>query len=308
MSGRNHYQAAITCSKLTGTGYGRCVQMEKQGLISPRCPVPDASTADQRSFEALMVHVMANALSERQLGAAFGFASAFPGTNHITLVLHTEMAGRVLWELLPRLDTEYACVRGVPGMRVELRTDRIVLHDLLSHACVHLARSAYPRAMMHNLLPLERPLWTAGNTGLSEAEAAARASWALAETSREIWHKTARDWLLSRMLRRPVLANMTCNRHGWASTYADDREDLAIEWCCEESPAALARRFRNAGVIARPDDPLLGPLRPSRLLPPGGPIQEVRLGHAKVTFRHGDCSRVSPIQGLRISARGEWYR
>jgi len=146
MSGRNRYQAAVTCSKLTGTSYGRCVQMEKQGLISPRCPVPDASAADQRSFEALVVHVMANALSDRQLGAAFGIVSAFPGTGRITLVLHTEMAGRVLWELLPRLDTEHACVRGVPGMRMELRTDKIVLHDLLSQARVYVVRSADPRA------------------------------------------------------------------------------------------------------------------------------------------------------------------
>ena len=70
MPGRNHYQAAVSCSKLTGASYGRCVQLEKQGLISPRRPVPDASTADQRSFEALMVHVMANTLSERQLGVS----------------------------------------------------------------------------------------------------------------------------------------------------------------------------------------------------------------------------------------------
>jgi len=161
---------------------------------------------------------------------------------------------------------------------------------------------------MQNLMPLEQPLWTAGNTELSEAEAMARASWAPAGTSREIWQKTARDWLLSRVLRRPVLANMTCSRHGWASTYADDREDLVIKWCCDETPSALARRFRNAGVIVRPDDPLLGQFRPSRLVPPGGPVQEVRLGHAKVTLRHGDCPPVSPIQALRISARGEWYR
>ena len=308
MSGRSHYQAAVACSKLTGTSYGRCVQLERQGLISPRDPVPDASTADQRSFEALLVHVAANALSERQLGAAFGFVSAFPGMDHITLVPHTRMAGRVLWELLPRLDTEHACVRGVPGMRMEWRKDRIVLRDLLSQARVHLVRSVDPGAIADYLLPFERQLWAAGNAELSEVEAEARAYWALANTSQEMWHKTARDWLLSRMLRRPALINMTCGQHGWASTYSGDREALTIKWCCDESPATLARRFRDSGVGTRPEDPLLGPLRPSRLLPPNGPIKDVGLGHARVTLIRSSCSPVPPDQGLHNSASGEWYR
>src|ERR1022692_691243 len=156
MSGRNHYRAAVACSRLTGTSYGRCVGLEKQGLISPHQPVPDAGTAGQRSFEALLVNILANALSDWQLGAAFGVADVFPAISHLTLRLHPVMANRVLWELLPRYDSEYGGIRGVSGMRMERQHGKIVLLDLLSQARVLVAQDADPRSMMHKLIPPEQ--------------------------------------------------------------------------------------------------------------------------------------------------------
>ena len=304
MSGMNHYRAAIACSKLTGTGYGRSAEMEEQGLISLYHPVPDASTADQRSFEALIAHVLANALRERQLGATLGVAAAFPGTDHITLRLHQAMASRVLWELLPRFDSEYACIRGVPAVRMEHKADRIILRDLLSQARVYVVLATDPRAMMHRLLPSERPLWTDGHTKLSEAEAAARASWTPAGTFRQYGQKTARDWLLSRVLRRPVLINRACRMHGWANTYTDEYEDLVIQSCCDEAPTALARQFRQSGVTTWPGIHLVAP---GERVPVDGPAI-LRLGYARIILRRGDCARVSPLHALRISTRQEWYR
>lgn len=127
-------QVVAACSRLTNTSYSRCCPLGKQKLISNKKPVPDAATADQRSFEALIVNVLANALRDRQLGAALGTHSVYPGTSHPTLRLHPDMARRVLWELLPRFDADYGGIRGVPGMRMTWQGRKIVLHDLLTDA------------------------------------------------------------------------------------------------------------------------------------------------------------------------------
>jgi hypothetical protein len=148
--------------------------------------VPDASTADQRSFEALIVNVLANAFKDRQLGAAFGIAGVFPATSHLTLRLHPVMARRALWELLPRYDSDYGGVRGVPGMRIKRQASRLVLRDLLSQARVLVVQAADPWSMLHNLIPPERPLWLDGNRGLLDSEAEDRVAWAADGTSRQI--------------------------------------------------------------------------------------------------------------------------
>src|SRR5262249_51895761 len=159
MSRRSHHRAAVACARLTGAGYMRCLAWEKQSLISPHQPVPDASTSAQRSLEALMVNVLATALRDRQLGAAFGVVGVIPDPGGLMLRLHPVMADRVLWELLPRYVAAYDEAHGVPGRRVAREAGRMVLHDLLSHARVFVAPSADPRSMMHKLIPPEEPLW-----------------------------------------------------------------------------------------------------------------------------------------------------
>lgn len=287
---RTHYRAAIACRDLTGVGWGRFVAWDEQGLISRERPVPDASTADQRSFEALIVNILANALSDRQLGAAFGIASVFPAPGHITIRLHPGMASRVLWELLPRYDAAYGGVRGVPAMRMERWAGRIILRDLLSKARVDVIHPGDPRSMMHMLISPEQPLWLEGSTSLHNSEAEDRAYWAAEQGALSLAKAAGRDWLLSRMLRRPCLVNRTCRQHGWANTYTHVYEDLVIEWCCDDTPAELAHHLQRTGVTDWPDDPRLGVHR----APEPGAQGTLRLGDARVIFRRGYCSGDSP--------------
>lgn len=303
MSGRNHYRAAIACSKVTGTSYGRCVDLEKRGLISLHQPVPDADTAAQRSFEALVVNVLANAFTNRQVGAALGIDRVFPTATHVTLGPHTAMARRVLWELLPRYDSYYGGVRGVPGLRIEQQPGRVVLLDLLSQARVFVVPAIDPRSLLHNLVPFEQPLWLSSNAELHCSEARDRTYWSADGTSRQIREKAARDWLLCRILRRPVLINKTCREHGWANIYTHGYEDLVIEWCCGDTQADLARQFRHAGTFVWPGDPDLGPCRPPST---SGP-EVLWLGHSRVTLRRSrNCS--GPSFFVRTSVSTEWYR
>ncbi len=305
MSRRNRHRAAIACSQLTGTHHEHGVAWEKRGLISPRHPVPDASTADQRRFEALIVNVLANPLSDRQIGAAFGIEGVFPASDRVTIRLHPMMASRVLWELLPRYDSVYGGIRGVPGMRMERRDGRIVLRDLLSQARVDVIRPGDPRAMMHKLIPPEQPLWTDGGRRLHDDEAQDRANWAGMRGMLVSPEQAAgRDWLLSRMLRRPRLVNTTCRAHGLANTYTHGDEDLVVEYCCDEAPVDLARRLRDSGVTAWPDDPRLGPRR----APAPGDQGFLVLGDARVILRRGYCSGASSHDATRVANRTEWYR
>jgi hypothetical protein len=305
MSARNHYRAAAECCRLTGTRFARCVALEKQGLISLRLPVPDAGTPAQRSFEALIVSVLADALSGFQIGAAFGVVGICPDASYPSLRLHPAMASRVLWEMLPRYDDVYGGVRGVPGMRPEQRNGKIVLRDLLSEASVAISQPLDPRSMMHKLVPHEQPLWLEAGSGLHDSEAGDRAYRAIEGKSRRSRAQAAgRDWVLSRMLRRPGLVNRTCREHGWANTYTHGYDDLVIEWCCSENPGALARRLRMSGVTAWPRDPLLGEPEPEA----PGPDTDLKLAGTQVVLRRGGCSGDSPRLSGRIAGRTEWYR
>lgn len=263
MSRRTHNRSSVACAKLTGASHHRCVAWEKQGLITPRQPVPDAETAEQRSLEALIVNVLANALKDRQLGAVLGVVAVLPAPKGAMLRMHPDMADRVLWELLPRYDSEYGGIRGVPGVRVSWGADRVVLRDLLSSARVFVAPSADPRSMMLKLIPPEQPLWLDGKTELHPSEVKDRGWWAEEGKSGKILSQAAgRDWLLSRVLRRPLLINRTGREHGWANTYTHLYEDLVIEWCCADPAEDVAGQLQLAGLTAWPDDPALGPPHP----------------------------------------------
>jgi hypothetical protein len=257
-------------------------------------------------LKALIINILANTVGNWQFGAAFGVATVFPAASHLKLRLHPVMAKRVLWEMLPRDDSAYGGIRGVPGMRVEQQNGRIVLRDLLSQARVLITQPIDPISMMHRLAPTEQPLWLDDGMHLQDEEAKDRASWsAEGKSKRSIAQAASRDWLLSRMLRRPVLVNRTCREHGWANTYTHGDVDLVIEWCCDDTPDALACHLRDSGVTAWPDDPRLGPYRePPRL----SGLETLWLGETEVVLRRGYCSGDSPDSALRAAEKLEWYR
>jgi hypothetical protein len=66
----------------------------------------------------------------------------------------------------------------------------------------------------------------------------------------------ARDWLMSRVLRRVALVNRGASPHGFANTYSHV-DDLVVESCCGTNPAEIRTLMRQSGMWAPPDDPYL---------------------------------------------------
>ena len=285
--------------------YTGCRSWEQQGLIRPDRPVPDANTVSQRSFEALIVNILANALRDRQLdGAALGIVAIVPTASSPRLYLHPGMANRVLWELLPRYDTDGAGVHGVPGMRLDQDAGKIVLRDQMSDAHVYVARPADPKSLLPKRLPSEQPLWLNSSADLHRDETKQRAFWS--GDGRAIgWPKPAgRDWLMSRMLRRPALVNKSTGKHEWVNSYTHASEDLVLEWCCGPTPSDLAGQFRRSGLTSWPDDPQLGPPR----VPPDDDPGTLWLGERWVTLRLMS-KYVAPSSDIAAAfpAPEEWY-
>lgn len=155
--------------------------------------------------------------------------------------------------------------------------------------------------MMHKLYPSEQPLWLDANRGLREDEAEDRAYWAGERGVLMIPEAAGRDWLLSRMLRRPHLVNRTCRAHGWANTYTHDYSDLVIEYCCDDE---LVHRLQDAGATTWPDDPRLAPYRD----PEPGNRGCLLLGDARIIHRRGYCSGNDSFLAMKIADKTEWYR
>jgi len=292
------HRPAAWCSRLTGAPYTRCLAWEQQGLISRHNPVPDAGTRAQRNFEALIFTELANELRDRQLDRAIvGVVAVTPARDEITLWLHEMMAKRVWWSLLPRYDAEFE-VLGVPGLRVHEEGGRgVVLRDLWSDARVRVVQS--PRCLPE-LHSQEHALWTSEKR-LHDEEARRRAF----EDDHPI---SGCDWLLSRLLRRPLLLSRAASSHGWANSYTPAGGVLTVESCCTEQPAALAEKFRKSGLTRLPDDMQVGTAHSTLPpLPEGHGTLDV--GEARITLRSGVCSSRSPEATKRIRLLQEqWYR
>jgi hypothetical protein len=305
------HRPAVLCSKATGTRYRRCLAWEEAGLISFRQPVPDALSPDQRRFEAMIALVLAEALRDRQLdGALLGFHRVEPAPDGISLYPHPAMANRVISELLPRLDDEYyGDLRGVPGLRARWRQGVIVLYDLTTSAQVHVIWPGRPTSIAAALEPPSRALWR--HDRLDTEEAADRARWtgeAYKNPRRPLAAEAAaRDWLLSRVLRRVAMVNRGASRHGFANTYSHHRDDLIVESCCGTDPAEIKRLLCQSGIAASPEDPLIEALETPPAL-----RGEISLGsHTGVTFRCLDdyeCMREPGMADPDVDKqRREWY-
>lgn len=293
------HRPAAWCSRLTGALYTRCLAWEQQGLISRHNPVPDAGTPAQRNFEALIFNKLANELRDRQLDRAIvGVVAVIPARDEITLCLHEVMAERVWWSLLPRYNTESEEILGVPGLRIhEDGGCGVVLRDLWSHARVRVGQS--PRCLPE-LHSQEHALW-ASEKRLHEEEAWRR-------TFEDDHPIAGCDWLLSRLLRRPLLLSKAASGYGWANSYTPAGGVLTVESCCTEQPAALAEKFRKSGLTRLPDDMQVGAAHSSL---PSLPERfgTLDVGEARVTLRTGLCSARSPEAMKRIRLfQEQWHR
>ncbi|MEV4612631.1 hypothetical protein AB0K43_08520 [Kitasatospora sp. NPDC049258] len=244
-------RTARECAKATGARLTACGDWAAQGLISRFQPVPDGWSGAQRSFEAYMVNVLANALRDHQLnGALFGVATAVPAAEALTLLLDSDMADRVLAELLPRFDLDYGGLRGVPGLRAKVQGATALVHDLSTGACVTLAKSNGSTFAVPADHERDRPLWKSSPRSLDPGEREDLALWEDRRWSDE--DVEARDFLLSRLLRRPRIVNSAAGAHGWANTYSHGTSDLVIEWCCGGELDQYERWLRRSGVAATP--------------------------------------------------------
>ena len=114
----------------------------------------------------------------------------------------------------------------------------------------------------------------------------------------------ARDWLLSRVLRRVALVNLGASPHGFANTYSHIDHDLIVESCCGTHPAKMKRLMSQSGMAVPPEDSLLEALEAP--LPGTGEISLAsRVG---VTFRClQDEEYTQGEDGYVAKPRHEWY-
>ena len=242
------HRPALLCSKATGTRHRKCLAWEKAGLISFRQPVPDARSRDQRRFEAKIALVLAEALRDRQLdGALFGFHRVEPAPDGIGLYPHPAMANRVLRELLPRLDDEYyGELRGVPGLRPRWHQGTIILSDLMTTAQVYVIWPRRPPPVTADLESPGRALWRHGQMDAEEAVRRARWTGEAYDDPRRPFaaEAAARDWLLSRVLRRVALVN-------WEQALTASQTPTVTARTSSSSRAAGRTLRRSRGCCAR---------------------------------------------------------
>lgn len=307
---KGNNQTAHFCSGATGTNLRNCRAWEKAKLISDKRVVPDALSRDQRRFEAMIVLVLAKALCDRQLdGALLGFQRVEPTPDSIRLYPHTVMANRVLKELLPRLDDDYdGQLRGVPGLRARWHQGTIVLYDLMTRAE---ARVNWPRRTPPAAADLESPgrqLWRHDRLDIEEADDRTHWSGEAYNNPRRpfVAETAARDWLLSRALRRIKILNLGASPHGFANTYSHQRDDLVIESCCRTGLAEITKWMSHSKFAERPKDPLLDALE--ALWPSAG--ETSLAGRIGVTFRclaDEECKYGEAAEAYIDEQRREWY-
>ncbi|MBC3985583.1 hypothetical protein H8N01_24140 [Streptomyces sp. AC536] len=163
----------------------------------------------------------------------------------MVLTLDSDMADEVLRELLPRFDHIYGGIRGVPGLRVRGRGDRVVLHDALGPAQVTVTRSDHGRMRLPSAREGEVLLWKRTSGGLSHDEKQEVEEWAVPQGRTDL---RVRDLLMSRILRCPRLVNRTAEPHGFANCYTHHSGDLVIEWCCGDTVEALCANLLAHGI------------------------------------------------------------
>ncbi|MFJ8018205.1 hypothetical protein [Streptomyces sp. NPDC096339] len=287
----NRHRVATICRRATGLPHHICHRWAGEGLITRTQPVPDAARAAQRAFEAHVVLVLADRLRHEQAGGALlGFTRAEPTSEGLVLTVHPAMADRVVSELLPRLDTRYGGLRGVPGLRLVGGPGRWSLSGLVDDTCIRLV---HPDPTWMPTLPGDQ-----ADTAYVWRRSPRRPEGIETESPHASWGE-ARDWLISRLLRRSSLVNEAGAAHGWANTYTHGSRGVVIEWCCAMGSAQMAERLVRSGLTAVPpgwtgdQDPEAGNWTR---------YGKLQLGEALVTVRQAPCAE-QPMRALRGGVR-----
>ncbi|WP_330332805.1 hypothetical protein OHS33_25880 [Streptomyces sp. NBC_00536] len=249
----NRHRAATLCREATGLPHHVCLRWAAEGLISRGQPVPDAESPAQRAFEARVALVLVYAM---RAGARLGITAVRPTPSGLGIELHPDLSPGVFAALMPRVDPGSGDLEGVPGLRLEHRRDGLHLCCVASGGAIRILQSV---PAWRQPLPRGRMVYVGRRVDipLHSAERARLDDWADGPA--------ARDWLLSRLLRRPLLVNAADVVLGWAHGrgygHSDGQPygygDLVIEWCCDRGVAELEGRLRRSGLATAP--PGIGP-------------------------------------------------
>ncbi|MEU6991238.1 hypothetical protein ABZ953_11340 [Streptomyces sp. NPDC046465] len=245
----NRQRAADMCLKATGVGYQQCLNWADESWISRRQPIPDAATSGQRRFEARIAHTLTEPFRDSQLdGAVLGLHGVDPDPDRPALRLHPLMADRIVTELLPRFDTSFGGMRGVPGLRLQRADDCWQLVDIRGSAEVRLNHD--DPGWSPRMPERERGItciWRDAPAKCSRVEHQEIAEW---DADKGYLRPEARDLLFSRVLRRPLLINAAASAHGWANTYNHHTHDIVVEWCCGLPAVEVAADLRRSGITS----------------------------------------------------------
>lgn len=307
-------RTAVLMKTATGMDYSQCRRSELANRSWHRLPVPDPCSSSQGRFEALVVHVLAEQLCDRQLdGAVFGVTGIDLRADTPTLILHPRMASRVISLLLPHYDSDYGGIQGLAGARARTSRGRLFVIDQLGEATIELvvARSA--------ALPLPEPRpdvradWRRPTPTAEEVE---ERSWWGSEKNFGLGAPAdpaifgARDLLFSRLLRRPRLINLVAGGHGHVNSYTHG-DDLVLEWCCGVGNREMRGLLDASGLTYHlphvaawnrlGDDPERGSISIDRSVPNrphGSPL---------LTLRSGQPCPSAQSRDLLRKLQGKWY-
>lgn len=250
-----HAEVAKLCSNATGTPLRDCLTWAEQGFLSKELSVPDGGSERQRSLEAFIANVLANALRDTQLdGVALGLVRVDPFPTQPVFHLQPEMAGAVVRELLPRYDRTFGGIRGVPGLRpAKIAGQSLVLHQLPSRASVQLR---HPDPKWDSWLDSNkaglRPLSKENPELLHYNERSELVDWLEEDNPHAHQWRQDRDRLLSRLLRRPGLLNIADRPHPEVNTYTHGYRDIIFEWCCGTETISTVQGLSQSGVHPPP--------------------------------------------------------
>lgn len=246
-----HYHPATRCSEATGMSYERCTVWQRDGRISVGQPVPDGGSPGQRSFEARIAHRLAETVRDRQIGhAVLGITKVEPWPNRLVLHLDSAMAWRVMAGLLSADGDDG--LRGVPGLRPHVIDGDVLLRHIGTGAEVMLAGRASELPYSLRAASAHARVRTPDEP-MGEDEQAEQVAWDTTGVGRRaVRFSEARDYLLSRVLRRPLVINRAGLIHNQVNTYSHGDDDLVVQWCCGTLVGQLAETFLASGLCSIP--------------------------------------------------------
>ncbi|MGW4249259.1 helix-turn-helix transcriptional regulator, partial [Nocardia sp. NPDC004722] len=166
--------------------------------------------------------------------------------------------------------------RGIPGMRpAPSRPGHILLRYVSTTAAVEFGLPGEFR-LPEVKLRRGHALWRDAPDREHSAEASEIELWSNPISIDPV----ARDYLFSRLLRRPKLTSLIATRHGLANTYSRGDRDLVIEWCCGAKESEAISVLEQSGLTSPAPELATFPIEAA---------QPLTLGDVPIHLRRVSC-------------------